>query len=205
MVRLEGVSKRYRVHGRWILRDVDVELAGGETVAVQGANGAGKSTLLRLLAGATRPSRGHRRAASGPVGYAPDGLAPPPPLTVRAYLRHHARLRAAAGVRRATRPHDERGAAELAARLGCEALLGDRLRELSRGSLQKVVVAQAFLASPALIVLDEPFSGLDADGRLALAALIDERAAAGAAVVLTDHGDGLVAHRLWRVADGRVT
>jgi ABC-2 type transport system ATP-binding protein len=96
-------------------------------------------------------------------------------------------------------------------RLGFESLLGDRLRELSNGSLQKVVVAQAFLGSPALIVLDEPFPGLDSDAQRALGRLIDERAAEGAAVVLSDLGgrDDVagppIVSRSWHVAEGRVT
>ena len=80
--------------------------------------------------------------------------------------------------------------------------------ELSKGSLQKVVLTQALAGAPDLLVLDEPFSGLDADARAALAELVRERAHAGAAVVFSDHSEAgqtrPQADLGWLVADGRV-
>src|SRR4051794_20121500 len=163
---LTDVAKRYRWDGPWVLEGVDVEAQAGAVVEVRGANGAGKSTLLRLLAGASLPSRGRRRCARDvAVGYAPERLLAPP-FTAAEYLRHHTRVRRA--------PH---GAAEtVAERLGLAALLSERMTALSKGSLQKVVLTQALAGAPRLLVLDEPFSGLDADARVALAALVRERA-----------------------------
>ena len=67
---LRGVSKRYRVRGPWVLRDIDADLAPGQLIRVTGPNGCGKSTLLRLISGASRPSRGRIRARP-PAGYVP--------------------------------------------------------------------------------------------------------------------------------------
>ena len=139
---------------------------------MRGSNGSGKSTLLRLLAGATMPSRGERVAAAGvTVGYGPERLAPPPPFSVAAYLRRHARLR---GLDRA---EGERRTGALVERLGLGALTAERLEALSKGSLQKVVLVQALLGEPRLAVLDEPYAGLDGEAQDAVRGLIAEQAA----------------------------
>jgi ABC-type Mn2+/Zn2+ transport system ATPase subunit len=225
VVRLRAAAKRYRWNGPWVLQGVDVAVEPSMLVEVRGPNGTGKSTLLRLLAGASLPSRGARIAAGTTVGYAPERLAPPP-FTAAGYLRHHVRVRsrrrdwhleaerlgAARGghVRRGANhaPH-EREVAELAERLGFAHLLGERMTALSKGSLQKVVLTQALLGAPRLLVLDEPFSGLDADAQRALRELIDERRHAGSAVVFTDHREASAgarpdADQLWLLEGGTV-
>ncbi|WP_053227411.1 ATP-binding cassette domain-containing protein [Solirubrobacter soli] len=196
---LTDVAKRYRWDGPWVLRGVDVAVDAGAVVEVRGVNGAGKSTLLRLLAGASLPSRGRRRVAGDvAVGYAPERLVAPP-FTGEEYLRHHTRIRR-------TPPGD---ALALAERLGLGSLLAERMTALSKGSLQKVVLVQALAGSPRLLVLDEPFSGLDAGARLTLADVVRERAADGAAVVFSDHSEAgqtrPQAGLRWLVDDGRVT
>jgi ABC-type multidrug transport system ATPase subunit len=196
---LEDVAKRYRWDGPWVLSGVGVDVSRGSVVEVRGVNGAGKSTLLRLLAGASLPSRGRRCAAPGiAVGYAPERLAAPP-FTAVEYLRHHARIR---GV-------SLDAADTLAERLGFSELLGERMPALSKGSLQKVVLTQALAGAPELLVLDEPFSGLDADARAALAEIVRERAHDGAAVVFSDHSEaGQTRPRAdlrWLVDGGAVT
>jgi len=197
-VSLEQAGKRYRVGGPWVLRDVSVSVPAGAVVDVRGVNGAGKSTLLRLLAGATVPTRG-RRVGGASVGYAPERLVPAPPFSGRVLLRHHARLR---GLPRA---EGERRGAALAERLQATALLDERLGALSKGSLQKLTLLQALLGRPDLLVLDEPFSGLDTAARAALRELIGEHAAAGGAIVLCDHGESgerVGADVAWELRDG---
>ena len=149
------------------------------------------------------PSRGERVAAAGvTVGYGPERLAPPPPFSVAAYLRRHARLR---GLDRA---EGERRAGALVERLGLGALTAEWLEALSKGSLQKVVLVQALLGEPRLAVLDEPYAGLDGEAQDAVRGLIAEQAAAGRTVVFSDHRPPVaapsVAHRVWRIEDGRV-
>jgi ABC-type multidrug transport system ATPase subunit len=180
-----------------VLRGVDVTLDRGAVVAVRGANGSGKSTLLRLLAGVTVPSRGRRVAARPAVGYAPDVLEPAPPFRARGWLRRHAAMR---GIGAAD---GEREVTALADRLGATALLDDPLGALSKGSLAKVVAIQALLGDPDLVVLDEPFAGLDPDARESLAVLMHERAHGGAAVVFSDHG-AAPAPVTWTLAEGTV-
>ncbi|HEY1776903.1 MAG TPA: ATP-binding cassette domain-containing protein [Solirubrobacteraceae bacterium] len=201
-VELIGASKRYSARGRWILSDVSVAVRQGALIEIRGANGSGKSTLLRLLAGATVPTRGRRAAASrGRVGYAPERLAPPLPFAADDYLRQHARLR---------RLPDWVGRDainSLSERLAVRGLLGERLGALSKGSLQKIVLIQALLGAPTLLVLDEPFSGLDVEARGALGVLLRERVSAGSAVVFSDHragGSQLSADVRWLVAEAAV-
>ena len=86
-------------------------------------------------------------------------------------------------------------------------MLPERLGALSKGTLQKVVLIQALLGDPALLVLDEPFSGLDDEAVGALDELLGERAHGGVPVIYSDHGaPGSAANsqRIWRVADGTV-
>jgi ABC-type multidrug transport system ATPase subunit len=200
VVELQTASKRYSWDGLWVLREVSVEVAPGTLVKVRGVNGSGKSTLLRLLGGATGPSRGRRVAARAlTVGYAPERLAPPPPFSAAAFLVHHARLRGC------TRADGKRHVQTLAARLALTSLLPERLDALSKGSLQKVVLVQALLGEPALVVLDEPFGGLDLDAQQAMIELLGERKRAGSAVVLSDHlaiDARPAADLTWHLADG---
>ncbi|MFE6869741.1 ATP-binding cassette domain-containing protein [Kitasatospora sp. NPDC057692] len=201
----EAVGKRYG-RGPWILREVDLRLAPGEVLAVLGANGSGKSTLLRILAGLTRPTTGRltgpattRRAA---VGYVPDRFTAHERLTAAAYLTHLGRIR---GLSTAAA---RRRAGQLLDRLALVGGPDAALRTLSKGNAQKVALAQALLVPPDLLVLDEPWSGLDASAHTVLAELIAETAAEGGSVVFTDHREALAeahATAVRAIADGRVT
>ncbi|HEY5318277.1 MAG TPA: ABC transporter ATP-binding protein [Solirubrobacteraceae bacterium] len=202
LVELRAVRKRYGWGRPWVLRDVDVGVEPGVVIEVSGANGAGKSTLLRILAGATLPSAGRRRAAPEvSVGYAPETLTPPPSFAAADYLGHHVRLRGLDA------PEGARQVEALAQTLNFQGLLGERLDALYKGSLQKVALTQALLGQPSLLVLDEPFAGLDIEARAALSGLLAERARAGAALVFSDHreaGRAQPAHRRWLLGDGQV-
>jgi ABC-2 type transport system ATP-binding protein len=203
VARLHAAGKRYRWHSRWVLRDVNLAVDRGCLVEVRGGNGAGKSTLLRMLAGATLPTRGRRLAARGlQVGYGPERLAPAPPFPACAYLAHHVR------VRRLPAETGNARAAALADRLGLTAAqLREPLATLSTGSLQKVVIIQALLAEPGLVILDEPFAGLDAAASAALSGLLAESTAAGSTIVFSDHQERADRPRVdlvWQVSDGSV-
>ncbi|MFI0450556.1 ATP-binding cassette domain-containing protein [Actinomadura sp. 6N118] len=176
-MQLTEVAFRYRRRAPWVLQDVSFSLPPGRVLEVTGRNGAGKSTLLRLLAGLRTPHRGTITGRPDRVGYAPERFPVDQPFTVSAYLDHMAAIR---GIRRPA-------IGEWAERLRFEHLLNVRLPELSKGSAQKVGLAQALLAEPGLLVLDEPFAGLDAESRGTLPGLIAELAEAGTAVVVSDH------------------
>ncbi|MEV1023778.1 ATP-binding cassette domain-containing protein [Streptomyces sp. NPDC050264] len=177
---LRNVGRRYGLRGPWVLRGVDLDVPAGTLVRVQGANGTGKSTLLRLVAGIDAPSEG--RVVGRPrTAYVPERFPAALPFTALGYLTHlgrvHGLVRAAA----------ERSAGEWLERFGAAGYARTPLAELSKGSSQKVAVAQALLAAPELLVLDEAWTGLDAAARGELDRAVAERTAAGGAVLFVDH------------------
>jgi heme exporter protein A len=173
-----------------VLRGVDLSVAAGETVVVAGPNGAGKTTLLRCLAGLMRPTRGEVRVlgrrlrgadpeARRPIGLVSHQSLLYDDLTVRENLVFAGRLHALP---------DPAAAAE---RLLGELELSDRADEsprgLSRGLLQRAAIARALVHDPRVVLLDEPFTGLDATGAERFRALLAGRVASGRALVLVTH------------------
>lgn len=171
-----------------------LELPAGSVTTVTGANGSGKSTLLQLMAGLMRPSAGRVRDRPKRVGYLPERFVPPASLDASSYLAHMGRLKGmsakAIRLRRAA----------LADAFAVAPGLDIDLDQLSKGNLQKVGLIQAFLAPEALIVLDEPRTGLDESGSHVLDELIAASCARGAAVLMSEH-DPVVLDRAVRVGE----
>ena len=167
MIELDGVGKTYRpVLGRAVcaVEDVSLHIHTGEVFGIAGPNGAGKSTLIALLLGYLRPTTGEIRIAGlrprdyierYGIGYLSELIGIPPRWTVRSALARYAVL---AGV-----PDAEVGGRveEVVERLGLEEHRDKRVKELSKGTLQRLGLAQALLRSEAVFVLDEPTHGLD--------------------------------------------
>ena len=194
-MRLSRVAYRYRRRHPLVIEDADASLSPGDVIELTGANGAGKSTLLRLLAGLARPSSGTITDRPAVVGFAPDRFPTGQPFTVAGYLRHMSRVRGGAR----WEPWAER--------LGMGHLLGTPLADLSKGSAHKVGLAQALMAEPGLLIMDEPFAGLDADTRAALPGIAAEVAGRGGIVVASDHQGGLrdlPGLRQWAMVDRRL-
>ncbi|WP_433210951.1 ATP-binding cassette domain-containing protein [Dactylosporangium sp. CS-047395] len=197
-MRFQDVWFRYGRRAPWTLRGVDLSLEPGETAVVAGPNGSGKSTLLQLAAGVLRPGRGlvaHRPAV---VGWVPERFPADQPFTARGYLRHMAAVRGLDG-----RADIERWAG----RLHFEHFLDVRLGRLSKSSAQKVGLVQALLSPPGLLVLDEPWEGLDAQTREQVPAIVAEVVGRGGSVLVSDHlGEvaRLPGARRWHVRDGEV-
>ncbi|GAA4563751.1 ATP-binding cassette domain-containing protein [Planotetraspora kaengkrachanensis] len=176
-MRMTNLSFRYGRRNPWVLSDATLVLRPGDVTEILGPNGAGKSTLLRLLAGLLRVAEGTIEDRPSVVGYAPERFPAAQPFTVAAYLRHMAAIRGA----------DPRRIGEWTERLGMDHLMGHRLPDLSKGSAHKVGLAQALLCEPGLLILDEPFAGLDTATRAELPTIIGEVAARGGIVVASDH------------------
>ena len=183
-----ALARSYGPHR--VLRGVDLTLAAGETLMVAGANGAGKSTLLRILAGLMRPGagevrvRGRRLTHSDPDARRPIGLVSHQSLlyddlTLTENLAFAARLYGL----RASRDAALAALADVA--LAAQADLTPR--QLSRGMLQRAAIARALIHQPSLLLLDEPFTGLDAAAAERLRGLLAARASAGRAVVIVTH------------------
>jgi ABC-2 type transport system ATP-binding protein len=199
---LRSVSVRYTRRGAYVLDDVTLELHPATVTAVIGGNGSGKSTLLKVAAGLSRPTRGTVEDRARRVGYVPERLAEAVRLTTRGYLLHMGRIK---GLRDAAAG---RGAGELLERLAFDADPDAPISTLSKGNAQKVVLAQAMLGAPQLLVLDEPFSGLDARARQALTDCLAQQRAEQVTVLMTEHRPQAVAASadvVYRLERGRLT
>jgi ABC-2 type transport system ATP-binding protein len=197
MMRLVGVTKRYG-RGPLVVAGVDLEIRAGDVAVVHGVNGSGKSTLLRLVAGCLTPTRGRVEGRPATVGYLPDRFPALLRMSAGAYLRHLGGIRRA----RSTDP------AALLDGLGFRGGLATPMSRLSKGNAQKVGLAQALCSGSPLLVLDEPWSGLDADTRPVLTAALQRLVADGTAVVLADHtrtAGALPRHRSMLLRHGGLT
>lgn len=201
-MRLDGISQRYRRRGGWVLRDVSLELPPpGRLVRVRGGNGGGKSTLLRLVAGVCEPTRGSVRERPARRGYVPERFPAALPFTAHDYLCHLGRIH---GLRGAEPGRRAEAALE---RFGATGFARTPLAQLSKGTCQKVAVAQALLAEPELLVLDEAWTGLDQSAADALDQAVRERLTAGGVVLFVDHDPTRLAELpcvSWLVGDGKV-
>lgn len=175
------MGRRYGLAGPWVLRGVDLALPARCLVRVEGANGTGKSTLLRLLAGIDAPTEGRITGRRPRTAYVPERFPAALPFTASGYLAHLGRIH---GLRRAEAAVR---AEEWLTRFGAAGHARTPLAELSKGTSQKVAVAQALLADPELLVLDEAWTGLDAAARDELDRAVATRVAAGSTVVFVDH------------------
>jgi ABC-type multidrug transport system ATPase subunit len=164
-----------------ILHGLDLSLRPGEALAIIGPNGAGKTTLLRLLAGLIRPSAGEVRISGQrrSLGILLHQSLLYDDLTLLENLTFAARLYGL------ERPGAVAAAALEAAGLGDRA--GDLPRRLSRGLLQRAAIARAMLHSPRLLLLDEPFTGLDAAAAAGLRADLQRRLGQGLGLVIVTH------------------
>ena len=192
----ESLEKRF---GHAVaLRDVDLEIPAGASLAVLGPNGAGKTTLLRLMAGLVRPTAGslrvagHRagsrraRARVGWIGHATSLYAA---LTARENLHFAARLH---GVSDAAARVDE-----LLADVGLERAADRTAGAFSRGMAQRLSIARGLVHDPEVVLLDEPFTGLDRRAAESLAERLAGLRRSGRTLVLVTHD----ARRAARVAD----
>lgn len=197
LVRLTHASVYLDEHAA--LRDVSLTVRAGECWVVHGHNGSGKTTLLRTLYG------DHGVAAGGLIERA--GIAPGIPLQVfkqrvglvapHLQADHPQDLTASAvvqsgrhasiGLNDAPTASDRAAARRALRAFGLSALAARPLWELSYGQLRRVLFARAWVRDPALLLLDEPFSGVDEPTRRDLSERIEARVAAGAAVVMTTH------------------
>jgi heme exporter protein A len=193
-----------------VLHDLDLTLAPGEALAVAGPNGAGKSTLLRLLAGLLRPTAGEvrvlgRSLRSGDAANSRRAIG---------LLSHHSLLyddlTLAENLTFAARLYGLSHPAGAAAAALEAAGLGDRSRDLprrlSRGLLQRAAIARALLHRPRVLLLDEPFTALDAGASARLREMLRERLTEGLCMVIVTHHLAEVWEIATRVAvmvDGR--
>ena len=204
----EGLVRTFA--GAPVLAGVDLVVRPGEALGLLGPNGAGKTTLLRMLALLLRPTSGrlaifgHEAREAPPalrrrIGYVGHESLCYPDLTAAENLAFYARLFDV--------PDAPARIGELLAWAGLEAAARRPVRVYSRGMGQRLALARALLHRPELLLLDEPFSGLDPDAVRALQDRLVELRIAGHAIVLTTHDlerAAPIATRLAIVHRGRV-
>lgn len=174
-----NLTKSYK--GKCVVRDLSFRVERGEIFAFLGSNGAGKTTTIKMILGLVKMDSGQVRIAEGVrVGYSPETPYFPPFLTGSEVLDYYAGIQKIPGVRRR---------AEIAALLDTVGLEdgGTRVRNYSKGMLQRLALAQALLGDPDLLVLDEPTAGLDALGRLEMLRLIGKLKNGGRTILINSH------------------
>ncbi len=156
MIRAERLEKRYGF--KRVLRDLDFELPRGGFLVVTGPNGAGKTTLLRLCAGLALPSAGtlEIEPERGRIGFLGHDPLVYRELTVLENLDLYGRLYHV--------PERRERIGMLLERFGLWEARRERAAALSRGQLQRLALCRAVLHKPELLILDEPFAGLDSEG-----------------------------------------
>jgi ABC-2 type transport system ATP-binding protein len=212
---VQGLVKRFA--GVHVLHGVSFRVAPGEILGYLGPNGSGKSTTIRIIVGLLEPTLGSIRlngtiAADDPVAFRRElGYVPEEPylythLTAPEYLRLVGRLRGIAE----RRLNAQIG--ELLHLLDLSHVRGGLLATFSKGMRQRVLLAAALLHDPLLLILDEPFSGLDVNASLLLVAVLQAFASRGKMILLSSHRMDLVEtlctrvvilHRGHIVAEGR--
>ena len=194
---LQALQAGYAVSGKWLVRNLDMEVRPGQVTAVVGPNGAGKSTAMRLLAGLLRPSAGsvrvngepaealHRTALARQVSYVPAALPGRAAFTARECVAmgrycHRGRFQ----------PERDSDRAAVTAALeatDCGHLANRFLHELSTGESRRVALARGLATEARHLLLDEPTASLDIEHSLALLELIQRIAAAGRSVLVALH------------------
>lgn len=184
-----GLVKRYQ--DLEALAGIDLAVEQGEFFGLLGANGAGKSTLINILAGLVRPTEGHAsvlghdvvrdyRASRRKLGVVPQELVYDPFFNVREILRLQAGY---FGLGRAAWPWVD----ELIETLGLADKASTNVQRLSGGMKRRVLIAQALVHRPKVLVLDEPTAGVDVDLRQTLWRFVNDLHRRGHTIVLTTH------------------
>jgi heme exporter protein A len=191
-IRFENIDKRYG--GLYALRRVSLEIPAGECVAFAGRNGSGKTTLLRIAARLVRPSSGtvnflnrsgEKLDTPAAAGFVAHATMVYDELTAEENLVLFARLQGIA-----------KPAARTEMLLGEVGLLERRnslVRTFSRGMRQRVAIARALLDEPAVVLLDEPTTGLDPQGTSWFAQTVRELRDSGRTILMGLHGESEVA------------
>lgn len=183
---VEGVWKYYGDYPA--LRDINFEISRGSCLALLGRNGAGKTTLLRILAGLSRPAKGHVLILDGDPRTEPirkrvsmlgHGIGVYDELSARENLEFFASLNEL--------PDPERIATDWLERTGLTAAQDSLVREFSRGMRQRLAVARAFIHDPEVLLLDEPFTALDDRAIALLQQLLVAARDRGATIVMSTH------------------
>jgi heme exporter protein A len=188
LIEARGLEKTFGTSP--VLRNINLKVTAGKGAMIVGRNGAGKSTLIRILAGLSSPTRGEALLFGLPgngleaswrrrVGLMTHQSFLYPNLTARENLRFYAelyRIKVADTV-----------IEQWLERIDLSAFGDERVRTFSRGMEQRLALARTMLPSPDVLLMDEPFAALDADGVALVTSVLNDAAQRGCAVVITAH------------------
>jgi heme exporter protein A len=207
MIEVRALSKHF---GRFsALRNLDLSVSAGDFVSLFGKNGAGKTTLLRIIAGLSSPSSGTLNIrpprpgspgfVRGRIGYLSHETSLYMDLTALENLRFYAHMMDASA--------DESDLSRRMEQVGLAGREREPVRNFSRGMQQRLAIARAFLHDPDILLLDEPFTGLDPSGADFFKNFLARVHAAGKTCIMTIHDTGLgyeIAGRLVVIENGTV-
>jgi ABC-2 type transport system ATP-binding protein len=207
VLNVDAVSRSFGE--RQVLKDVSFAVTAGRMTGFVGANGAGKTTTMRIILGVLAADSGGvtwrgeplSRPARQRFGYMPEERGLYPKMTIQDQIVYLGQLH---GMSRAGA---QRNMAALLERLGLAERAGDKLEKLSLGNQQRAQIAAALVHDPEMLVLDEPFSGLDPLAVDVVVGVLRERAATGAPVLFSSHQLDLVERLcddLVVIADGTI-
>ena len=186
---IEAIELMRSFGRRVAIRDLTFQVRDGECLALFGPNGAGKTTLLRVLAGLLRPTKGTARVAGVNLPGGAEARAVVGLISHQTML--YAALTALENVEFSARLYGVPEPREAAVRALERMRLAERsdspVRSLSRGMQQRVSIARAIVHEPRVVLLDEPYTGLDEGGASALSDALQSARSAGAALVLVTH------------------
>jgi ABC-2 type transport system ATP-binding protein len=210
IIRITGLTKNFGE--KEVLRGVDLEIPPGQILGYIGPNGAGKTTTVKILCGMLDAFAGEATVcgfdvASQPlevkrrIGYIPESAALYDALTPLEYLRFIGRLYGMAEV------EVDQQASELLGLLGLGAEADERMSTFSKGMRQKVLITAGLMHDPAVVFMDEPLSGLDANSVVIVKEIITRLAEGGKTVFYCSHVMDVVervCHRIAIIDDGRI-
>ncbi len=179
MLECKNLTKAYQ--GRCVVNNLSFKIQSGEVFAFLGSNGAGKTTTIKMILGLVKIDSGEVRCAEGiKIGYSPETPYFPPFLTGYEVLEYYAGLQKIAKAERK---------AEILSLLEIVGLEYNKtkVKNYSKGMLQRLALAQALLGNPQLLILDEPTAGLDALGRLEIMQLIQTLQERGKTILINSH------------------
>ena len=179
MISLENVTKTYK--DKTVVDKLSLSVGKGEVFALLGANGAGKTTTIKMILGLAKVSSGNITIADGTkIGYSPETPYFPPYLTAMEVLSYYA------GIEGDKSKKDKSYLKKLLDLTGLEDTK-TKVKNYSKGMIQRLALAQALIADPDILILDEPTAGLDALGRKHNLELLESLKKAGKTIIINSH------------------